>query len=109
MVIGAQNLAEFWAVCTRPATARGGYGLTPRAAMHRLRLIERAFHRLPESDGAVDIWKDLLTTYSVSGVETHDARLVALMKVHGVIKIVTFNISDFSRYPAISAVHPANL
>ena len=23
-----QVLAEFWAVCTRPATARGGYGLS---------------------------------------------------------------------------------
>ena len=27
LVAAAQNLAEFWNVCTRPATARGGFGL----------------------------------------------------------------------------------
>lgn len=109
IVITVQNLAEFWTVCTRPASARGGYGLAPRATMQRMRLIERAFHRLQESDAAVAIWKDLLTTYSVSGVETHDARLVASMKVHGVANIVTFNTADFSRYTDVSAIHPANL
>jgi predicted nucleic acid-binding protein len=27
-VVSAQNIAEFWNVCTRPATARGGFGLS---------------------------------------------------------------------------------
>lgn len=28
LVTAPQNAAEFWSVCTRPATARGGYGLS---------------------------------------------------------------------------------
>jgi predicted nucleic acid-binding protein len=36
-----QNIAEFWNVCTRPATARGGIGLSVEATERRLRLIER--------------------------------------------------------------------
>lgn len=28
LVTAAQNMSEFWNVCTRPASARGGYGLS---------------------------------------------------------------------------------
>ena len=31
-----QNIAEFWNVCTRPTTARGGLGLTVEATQRRL-------------------------------------------------------------------------
>jgi hypothetical protein len=37
-------------------------------------------------------------TYAVSGVQVHDARLVAVMKVHGVAHILTLNAADFRRY-----------
>ena len=36
-----QNVAEFWSVCTRPTSARGGYGLSIPETSRRLRLIER--------------------------------------------------------------------
>lgn len=42
----------------------------------------------------------------VSGVQVHDARLAAVMKTHGIARIVTFNVSDFDRFPDIEAVHP---
>jgi predicted nucleic acid-binding protein len=41
-----------------------------------------------------------------SGVQVHDARLVALMKVHGIRQIVTFNVGDFTRYAGIDVIHP---
>jgi predicted nucleic acid-binding protein len=31
-----QNIAEFWNVCTRPASARGGFGLSPEETARRL-------------------------------------------------------------------------
>ena len=34
-----QILAEFWSVCTRPPSARGGFGLLPAEAERRARLI----------------------------------------------------------------------
>jgi predicted nucleic acid-binding protein len=38
-----QNMVEFWNASTRPATARGGFGLTVAETGRRFRLIERVF------------------------------------------------------------------
>ena len=53
----------------------------------------------------------LVVTYDVSGVQVHDARLVALMIVHGVTHVLTFNTRDFARYAGegIVAVDPTNV
>ena len=45
----------------------------------------------------------------VSGVQVHDARLAAVMKAHGIARIVTFNVADFTRFPEIEAVHPGEI
>jgi hypothetical protein len=39
----------------------------------------------------------------------HDARLVAVMRVHSLTHILTFNTTDFIRYPAITVVHPRDV
>ena len=54
-------------------------------------------------------WRRLLVTHNVSGVQVHDARLVAAMRVHAVKRVLTFNEKDFARYPGIEAVHPRSL
>jgi predicted nucleic acid-binding protein len=54
-------------------------------------------------------WRQLVLAHAVSGVQVHDARLVAVMKVHGIANLVTLNIADFRRYPGISAIHPQQL
>ena len=47
--------------------------------------------------------------HRVSGVQVHDARLVAAMVSHGVRHILTFNTADFNRYApeGIIAVDPS--
>src|SRR6267142_7094213 len=97
LVTAAQNMAEFWNVCTRPASARGGYGLSLAEAAHRLRLLERLFPLLPDTPAAHAIWKHLLVAHGVMGVQVHDARLAALMTAQGVRHILTFNTADFTR------------
>ena len=49
--------------------------------------------------------------YRVSGVQVHDARLVAAMIVHDVTHILTFNTQDFTRYApdGIIAIDPATV
>jgi predicted nucleic acid-binding protein len=101
-----QNLIEFWAVATRPVASRGGLGLSVAEADRFIRLFRRAFTLIPETASVLEEWYHLVTTYSVSGVQAHDARLAALMKVHGITHILTFNTTDFSRY-GITAVNPA--
>jgi hypothetical protein len=51
----------------------------------------------------------LLVNYGVSGVQVHDAHLVAAMLVHGVKTILTFNTKDFARFAGIEAVHPEKI
>lgn len=56
-----------------------------------------------------DEWRRLIVDHGVSGKKSHDARLVAAMKVHGITQIVTFNTDDFTRYSGIDVIHPAKL
>jgi predicted nucleic acid-binding protein len=93
----AQNYIEFWNVVTRPA-ARNGFGLTPIAADRFLQLIERIFPLLPDSPAIYPEWRRLVKQYGVSGVQVHDARLVAAMLANQVTTIMTLNVGDFRRY-----------
>src|SRR5262245_12235573 len=109
LVTTTQNLAEFWNVSTRPATARGGYGLPIAVTERRLRALERIIRILPDTPAAYAHWRQLVVAHSVQGVQVHDARLVALMIVYSVSHILTLNGPDFARYPGITALAPASV
>jgi predicted nucleic acid-binding protein len=108
-VTSPQNAAEFWNVCTRPATARGGLGLTGLETERRLRIIERLFPVLVDSPNTYAHWRNLVVTHGVMGVQAHDAKLAAFMMAHGLTHVLTFNASDFTRYPTIVAMTPAGV
>lgn len=74
-----QVLAEFWAVCTRPATARGGYGLSPAKTERKARMIERFCGLITENLATHQEWRQLIVNLAVQGVVIHDARLVAVL------------------------------
>lgn len=105
-----QNFIEFWNVSTRPIH-QNGMGLTPLGAIRPLRRAEQFFPLLPDLPAVYAKWRELVVNYGVSGVQVHDARLVATMIVHGVTHILTFNTEDFSRYAPIGivAVDPATV
>jgi len=104
----SQNLAEFWNVCTRPAT-QNGYGLSIAETDRRAELIESSFTLLPDTEKIHLAWRRLVVVHSVAGVKVHDARLVAAMHVHGVSHLLTLDEQDFLRYPGITVVHPRQL
>jgi len=104
----SQNVGEFWNTCTRPLE-RNGYGLRPEEADRRARFFEERLRLLPDSLAVHQEWRRMLVAHSVSGVQVHDARLVASMRVHGVLRILSFNDSDFARYRDIEAVNPRTL
>lgn len=105
-----QNFIEFWNVSTRPVD-KNGYGLTIVETDDLLKEIESTFPLLPDLPSVYAEWRELVVNYGVSGVQVHDARLVATMIVHNVTHILTFNTSDFSRYAprGIVAVDPASV
>ncbi len=104
----AQNLVEFWNVATRPKE-RNGFGLSVAEADREATLIEGEFTLLPDNEQLHPEWRRLVLTHSVVGVQVHDARLVAAMRVHGIRHLLTLNDQDFLRYPGITVVHPRQL
>ena len=72
-MVSLQNVAEFWNVSTRPID-KNGYGLSAERTRQRLAFIERICEVVTEDDRSYRIWKNLLTTHSVTGDVNHDAR-----------------------------------
>lgn len=98
-----QNCVEFWNVFTR-AASRNGFGLTVQQTNHSLRLVERIFPLFSDDARVHQEWRRLVLNFGVSGVQVHDARIVAAMLVHQVTHVLTFNISDFARYSSVGIV-----
>lgn len=108
--ITAQNCVEFWNVATRPL-AKNGFGLSLIQSERSLRRIERLFQLLPDRPETYAEWRRLVVQFGVSGVQVHDARLVAAMRVNRITHILTFNAADFRRYASegIVIVDPASV
>jgi hypothetical protein len=54
-----------------------------------------------------DAWQRIVVIHGVVGKQTHDAHLAAIMQVHAVKSILTFNVSHFERFPGIQVLSPA--
>jgi len=85
--------------------------MTPAQAEQLLQVTERLFPILPDSPMIYSEWRRIIVAHQVSGVQVHDARLVASMMIHSVTHILTLNTADFVRYHSegIIAVDPATV
>ncbi|MGP8244551.1 MAG: helix-turn-helix domain-containing protein [Bryobacteraceae bacterium] len=102
-----QNLVEFWNVSTRPANANG-LGLSPEQAARYVDRFQALLRLLPETPAVFSTWRKLVLEHRVSGIQVHDARIVAAMTVHQVDRILSFD-DDLKRYTGITVVHPADV
>ncbi len=104
-----QIFYEFWAVATRPAS-QNGLQLTVQQTWNEFAQL-KVLLGLPALDhpDTFGEWEKLVRDHDVKGKETHDARIVAAMKVHAIPAILTFNTKDFARYPGITVIHPSDL
>jgi len=103
--ISAQVLVEFWAVATRPEPVNG-LGWSTATTAETIRALRDQFPLLDETPEVLDRWLDLVERYQVSGKHTHDARLAALLLVHGVRQLLTFNTADFPPAWGVEAKQP---
>jgi predicted nucleic acid-binding protein len=108
MSIVPQNLIEFWNVFTRPVE-RNGLGKTATRAEVEIGRLKKLFPLHLDTPAVYETWEQLVCSYRIVGINVHDARLVAAMLVHGMTRILTFNIDDFKRYREITAVHPSEV
>lgn len=105
LLIVPQNLFEFWVVATRPV-AVNGLGKSAADAAADLRLCKTLFTLLDDTPAVYPTWERLVATAGVVGKKAHDARLVAAMMVHGVDRLLTFNVPDFRPYAGVRAQTP---
>jgi hypothetical protein len=96
-----QNFYEFWVVATRPL-AQNGLGLTPAQAQTEIAQLKSLFTVLADTPAIFPEWERLVVLHQVSGKNAHDPRLVAAMAVHGIGRLLTFNVPDFQRYRGIA-------
>ncbi len=108
LFITLQNVSEFWNVCTRPLN-KNGLGFSIAETETELSKIERVFDLLPDTLDVYKNWRELVVNHSVSGVQVHDAKIVAAMKAHNIQNLLTFNAKDFKRYTDIKAIEPKDV
>jgi predicted nucleic acid-binding protein len=104
--IGVQVLVEFWAVATRPEPANR-LGWSTATTAEAIRALRDQFPLLNETPDVLDRWFELVDHFQVAGKHTHDARLAALLLVHGVRRLRTFNTTDFPPAWGVEATHPS--
>jgi predicted nucleic acid-binding protein len=102
-----QNIAEFWSVATRPRSSNG-LGWAAGQTQAEIDRVERVFALLRDIPQLYDAWKRLVMTHGVLGRQVYDTRLVAALEVHGIDRILTFNIGDFVRY-GVTVLDPATV
>lgn len=66
------------------------------------------FVLLKENEQIFMNWRSIVKV-GVSGKHTHDARLAAVMKTHGVSQILTLNKADFVAFAGILPIHPSEV
>jgi predicted nucleic acid-binding protein len=99
-----QNIAELWNVATRPVD-KNGLGFSIPSTLAEVEKIESLLTLLPDTPAIYAEWKRIVVEHAVSGVKVHDARLIATMKTHGVLSLLTFDVDDFTRYAGIAVIH----
>lgn len=103
-----QNLAEFWAVCTRPSgPPSNGLGISVRSARRLIERFEPVFEVLYETPEVYSHLRRLLADNDILGRQIHDVRLVAAAVTHGLDHVLTFDTKHFSRFEEISVIDPA--
>lgn len=108
LAIVPQVLYEFWSVATRPLL-NNGLGMSPADAHAEIASVQKVFRLLRDERGVFSIWEHLVASYGVKGKQVHDARLAASLQRHCATHLLTFNISDFARYPFMTAMSPIDI
>jgi predicted nucleic acid-binding protein len=104
----AQVLYEFWVIATRPLAANG-LGFPSSQVAAEIARLEALYPVFADNPAIYIEWKKLVAANQVVGKSAHDARLAAVMVVHGITHILTFNPGHFSRFPGLTTIDPVSV
>ncbi len=105
--ISTQVLREYLAVVTRPQATAPGLPMT--TAIADVRRFQALFEVAPDDGSVAGKLLELLSAYSASGKQVHDANLAATMMVNGIKRLLTGNAGDFHRFVPQIELEPFGL
>jgi predicted nucleic acid-binding protein len=108
LVFTAQNILEFWSVCTRPVGS-GGLGYSVAMSEMQVRTLQARFQLAPDPPLLHEFWLKTVIDHRVLGRQVHDARIAACVSLLGMDRIITKNVRDFRRYSFLEAFDPADV
>jgi len=107
LCIAPQVLIEFWVVTTRPPD-QNGYGWDTQTATRHVSEMQRLFELCVETPQLFGRWLSLVSNHQIRGKRSHDVRIVALIQLHSVDFLLTFNQNDFRNLP-VTTVAPSSV
>jgi len=100
----SQVLREYLVVATRPVEVNG-LGLAAADALVNVVAFRGRMRLLADGEPVWDQLRALVETYGCLGKQIHDANVVATALTSGVGRLVTANVSDFTRFaPKIEVI-----
>ena len=105
LCIAPQNIMEFWAVATR-RREENGLGMNHDRAEMEVREFMTIFKLLWTTPDVFEVWLNLVSRSKVTGKQTHDTHLVAVMQANQIASVLTFNGRDFARFAGINVLDP---
>lgn len=108
LVLTPQILIEFWSVATRPIDVNG-LGWSVQLVDEEVTRLLDQFPILVDRPEVFAHWLQIVRSHEVRGRKVHDARLLAIMRAHGVTHLLTFNVDDFNGHPDMTIVHPRDV
>jgi len=104
LCIHQQILREYACVVTRPAPK--GFGATVDRAISDISEFEGCYQVVTDTEDVWVEWKRLAKESGIIGLRLHDAYIAAVMRCHGIGKILTLNKKDFLCFHGIEPLTP---
>lgn len=100
MCVTTQILREYLVVLTRGDAFAKSFSVDQ--VLTQVEALLPSLEILDEPIDVLNLLHELVSQYQIRGKSVHDANVVAVMLVHGIRRLVTYNSADFERYEEIS-------
>ncbi len=104
LCVSPQIFAEFYSVVTNPR--RVSIPFSPVEAKAFIDAILPRMEVLIVDRSVVERWSQLAVEHAASGADIFDLQLAATMMQAGVLRIYTYNLSDFERVTQFQVISP---
>ncbi len=100
LYVTTQILREYLVVLTRGDVFEKSFSMDQ--VLTQVEALLPSLKILDEPIDVVNLLHELVSQYQIRGKSIHDANVVAVMLVHGIRRLATYNSADFERYEEIS-------